>query len=129
MYKRQGLVRSLTSPVTVYQNGKAADTTATLSYTYDSDNYNLLSLSGTGSAGAVTNTYAYNDAKGLLTAINHNGFSYTFGYDSWDRRTTTSAGGQVLATNTDVYKRQALMSSSWGLACRPSTTTKLSSPP
>ncbi len=95
-----GLVRSLTSPVTVYQNGKAADTTATLSYTYDSDNYNLLSLSGTGSAGAVANTYAYNDAKGLLTAINHNGFSYTFGYDSWDRRTTTSAGGQVLATNT-----------------------------
>ena len=95
-----GLVRSLTSPVTVYQNGKAADTTATLSYTYDSDNYNLLSLSGTGSAGAVTNTYAYNDAKGLLTAINHNGFSYTFGYDSWDRHTTTSAGGQVLATNT-----------------------------
>ncbi|NLJ31216.1 MAG: RHS repeat protein [Clostridiales bacterium] len=93
-----GLTNWQDTPATVYGSSNSSVRT---NYTYNPQNYNLLSVSSTGSSGTVTNSYAYNDAKQQLTSIAHNGFRYGFTYDAWGRSTAANiqnASGTVKRT-------------------------------
>ena len=79
----KGIVGSVTSP-----NG------AVTSYTYNATNLPLTSTTGNSQ---VTYTYNASDIVSALTSPS--GTSYAFGYDSFLRKTSTTAGGRTLSTN------------------------------
>ena len=68
-------------------------------YTYDSNTDAVTSVSQSLSNGQnVTNSYTYDNYR--LKTISHNGFNYSFNYDSFGNVTQTKVGSQVLSTNT-----------------------------
>lgn len=70
-----------------------------INYTYDADTDVLTCVSQSLSDGrTVQNTYSYEDYR--LKTITHNGFNYSFNYDSFGNVTQTKVGTQTLATNT-----------------------------
>ena len=64
-------------------------------YKYDS-NDRLTSVT----RGGTTIGYTYDNNTNLLSAIDHNGFQYTFGYDAFGNRTQVRAGENLLSTYT-----------------------------
>lgn len=68
----------------------------TTSYQYDSLD-RLLSVSKEVDGQVITNSYIYD--KDRIQTITHNGFSYSFGYDSLGNNTTVDVGTQNLITN------------------------------
>ena len=64
------------------------------SFTYDSSNYITKVKSGN-----VENQYHYNGA-GLISAIDHNNFSYSFNYDVLGRFISTEIGDVAIVSNT-----------------------------
>ena len=81
----------------------------TTSYAYDS-NDRLISVT----RGGVTIDYSYNNSTNLLSAIEHNGFEYTFAYDEFGNRTQTKAGDNLLSTYTYGANNGALQSVTYG---------------
>ena len=75
----------------------ATDKQGTTTYTWNSLNDRLLTVSRTGIGGTSTVSYTYDNA-GTLTKIDHNGFSYTFTYDAFGNTTSVKAGNRTLVT-------------------------------
>ena len=70
-----------------------------LNYTYDVNTDAITSVSQTLSSGeSIQKNYSYEDYR--LKNITHNGFNYSFAYDSFGNVTQTKVGSQVLVTNT-----------------------------
>lgn len=70
-----------------------------LNYSYDANTDVITSVSQTLSNGeTLQSNYTYEDYR--LKNISHNGFNYSFVYDSFGNVTQTKVGSQVLATNT-----------------------------
>lgn len=68
-------------------------------YTYDANTDALTGVSQTLTGGQkVQNGYTYENDH--LKTISHNGFQYSFAYDSFGNVTQTKVGGQTLSTNT-----------------------------
>lgn len=65
-----------------------------VNYTYDNSN-NVTKVS----SGAARNMYTY-AANGNLSVINHNGFSYKFNYDIYNKLLSTKIGDVTVSTNT-----------------------------
>ncbi|WP_035382142.1 hypothetical protein, partial [Fervidicella metallireducens] len=63
-------------------------------------------------AKTITNSYGYEDDK--IKTITHNGFSYSFGYDSFGNNTTVSVGTQKLIENTYNLVSGKLLYSTYG---------------
>ncbi|MHC1731936.1 MAG: DNRLRE domain-containing protein [Bacteroidales bacterium] len=84
----------------------------TISYTYDSNTDNLLSVSKQVDGQNVTNSYTYENDK--IKTITHNGFSYNFGYDALGNNTTVAVGSQNLITNSYEARTGKLLSSTYG---------------
>jgi RHS repeat-associated protein len=72
----------------------------------------LTSTSKTVSGQQISNSYNYQNDK--ISQINHNGFSYNFGYDSLGNNTTVSVGSQNLTTNTYEPRTSVLQQSTYG---------------
>ena len=64
-------------------------------YSYNASNDRLASVT----SGSASVSYSYT-SSGQLQAVAHNGFSYTFSYDSFGNILSTSVGGQTLGTST-----------------------------
>ncbi len=86
-------------------NGKAT------SYTYDNID-RLQSTSKVADGATITNSYSYENDK--LKTINHNGFNYSFGYDSLGNDTTVSVGNQNLITNIYEARSGKLLEAKYG---------------
>ena len=77
-----------------------------LNYAYDLNSDDITSATKSakldGASGTIqvpiSNTYTYEN-DGIKT-INHNGFSYTFGFDKYGNNTNVNVGAQSLITNT-----------------------------
>jgi RHS repeat-associated protein len=67
-------------------------------YTYDSTSKKLTKVSTTLNGTEVANTYTYDNDK--LKTISHNGFSYTFNYDTFGNVTSVQVGTVTLSSNT-----------------------------
>ena len=78
-------------------------------YKYDS-NDRLTSVT----RGGTTIGYTYDNNTNLLSAIDHNGFQYTFGYDAFGNRTQVRAGENLLSTYTYGENNGALQSVTYG---------------
>ncbi|MBO4990517.1 MAG: hypothetical protein J6D37_09330 [Clostridia bacterium] len=74
----------------------------TTNYAYAADNEALSKLSATVESKENSNAFTY-DSKKRISAIAHNGFSYTFGYGSRNEITSVAAGGTTLLTKTYTY--------------------------
>ncbi|WP_270563050.1 DNRLRE domain-containing protein [Clostridium beijerinckii] len=70
---------------------------AITSYVYNTDD-TLKDVKKTVDNKEIVNSYTYDKDK--IKTITHNGFNYTFGYDSLGNNTTVSVGNQNLITNT-----------------------------
>ena len=70
----------------------------TTSYGYDAWG-NLNAVSKTAGSNTLATSYDY-DAGDRLTTITHNGFGYSFGYNTFGVPTTVSVGAQTLLTNS-----------------------------
>ncbi|HEX3016256.1 MAG TPA: DNRLRE domain-containing protein [Caproicibacter sp.] len=81
-------------------------------YTYDPKSYLLTGVSGTSSAGAISNSYTY--SNNLLSSITHNGFTYNFNYDGFGNTTSIKVGSQALITNVFGTANGNLLSSTYG---------------
>ena len=81
----------------------------TTSYAYDSNNR----LTGV-TRGGTSISYTYDNSTNLLSAIDHNGFQYTFAYDAFGNRTQVNAGGNVLSTYAYGANNGALQSVTYG---------------
>lgn len=108
-YNADSLVQSTTDNrgnVTSYTYNNNTNTTAsetspnglTVNYTYNHNTDQLLSTSSTinGNNVSVNYDYSYNN----LTAIHHNGFTYSFIYDAFGNLEETKVGNQRLSRNT-----------------------------
>jgi YD repeat-containing protein len=67
-----------------------------ISYTYD-ELSRITSTSKTVDGQTMTNDYTYKNDR--LESVLHNGFGYTFGYDSFGNNTTVSVGDQTMTTH------------------------------
>lgn len=85
---------------------------STTYYTYDSNTDNLLSTFKIANGKNLSNSYVYENDR--IKAINHNDFSYSFGYDSLGNNTTVNAGNQNLITNTYEDRTGRLTQSKYG---------------
>ena len=77
-------------------------------YTYDPNTDAVTSVT----AGGVTNGYTYEDDR--IKTITHNGFDYSFLYDSFGNTTATKVGNQTLLSNTYGPFNGLLQSSTYG---------------
>ncbi len=67
---------------------------STTTYEYNANTDDLTKVSKAG----VSNSFTYDNNR--LDTITHNGFSYSFVYDTYGNRTQTKVGSQVLSTST-----------------------------
>jgi len=67
-------------------------------YTYDSVSKKLTKVATTLNNTEVANTYTYENDR--LKTISHNGFSYTFNYDTFGNVTSVQVGTVTLSSNT-----------------------------
>lgn len=97
--------RLLNSVTTNY--GAADD--RTVNYTYNANKDLLTKVS----QGTVANEYLY-DSLQRLSGIQHNGFQYSFGYDSFGNRITTKVGSRLLSQNSYNGNNGKLTKSTYG---------------
>lgn len=83
----------------------------TTDYKYDV-NYALTSVSKKADGVNITNTYTYKNDK--IDTIGHNGFNYSFIYDSLGRTTGVNVGNKRLITNTYEANGGNLTESAYG---------------
>lgn len=92
----------------------ATDSTGlTTSYTYNSNNDMLLSVTSGSGSSARTVSYNYNTKK-QLTRLIHNGFNYSFSYDSFGNMDGAYIGSRVLSLNNFDYITGNLVYSEYG---------------
>lgn len=84
----------------------------TTTYAYDSNLDILTSVSNTVDGQAVKSSYTYLNDR--INTITHNGFSYTFDYDSLGNNTSVNVGGQNLITNTYESRTGKLLEATYG---------------
>lgn len=82
------------------------------SYTYDANTDDITSAKSTADGQTVSNAYGYSNDK--LTSITHNGFTYSFGYDSFGNSKSISVGSQNLLTNNYEGNNGNLLSTTYG---------------
>ncbi len=85
--------------------------TKTTNYTYDSLD-RMTEVYKTVDGVQAKNTYAYENDK--MKTITHNGFSYSFNYDSLGNNTQMKVGTQPLITNTYESRTSRLLESTFG---------------
>lgn len=73
----------------------------TTSYSYDSDNIRIGSMSATVSGSANSNAYTY--SSGLVSALTHNSFNFAFTYNTRNDLTYVKAGGLSVAIMSYSY--------------------------
>jgi YD repeat-containing protein len=83
-------------------------------YAYDINTDNLLSVSKSVGLQTIINKYKYKYENDRIKAIEHNGFSYNFGYDALGSNTKVSVGTQDLISNEYEERSGKLKSSTYG---------------
>jgi RHS repeat-associated protein len=84
----------------------------TISYNYDANTDNLSSVSKSADSRTIANSYGYENDR--IKSISHNGFNYSFDYDSLGNNTYASVGSQNLIENTYESKTSKLLESKYG---------------
>lgn len=83
-----------------------------ISYNYDENNDLLNSVSSVVGGKQISNSYTYENDR--IKTINHNGFNYTFDYDSIGNNTGVSVGNQKVLTNNYEISTGRLLDSTYG---------------